>query len=862
MPITKTEEVKWGEYHTPENGTGYIVVWTKDLDLCPEGYLWTGLKAVDSDIFELWGRSKALPEADICGYVFDKDSGYSVEDAELWCILHAVKLPTRVMAGAVGDFTLPSDVVGKAVNPLRPHEVRRLNDHFYVGMVEQVAEKVDGDTYSIDVDQYADRVKFYEEETRSDDEWHDFLLNVLQSSFGAEIIDDSGAAIQFRTDRLYGWRPELGKRLFRKQVVDGTSVRDCVDTIFGGDADHDELVRWLSQVKGTSLTVARESVDAAAASGDVVIGSDLRVRAGAETGLGKQVDRVADLMMHPDEFPMAYSYTIDLDERGEFAAHIDDPAGKTIWTIDTEGAQQMVEDGFVKWFSMGGYNRGTQVPPGLEEYLQEMGILPKGAGLVAKRVGKQSSALTDVVLSRLRYRLGGSATEDEWIAACSEYPVDAVVNAIDHLIGEGQVDRVDGKCKVVGKRVGKQGYDSSDIGMARQLVAWEVRRMLQGPAYTGRQRTVEQLVHATAQNAAGDVSEVAIREAVDWYAQGGHLRLEGDVVIPDEAYDWVADSEQRVGKQNAPLWQQETSPRELRVLGLMRQKPAPGLTVSDVIMAFGMDVAEAWQALDMLVDSGLARRELLGNTDYYEAVTKRLGKQETAYDTGLWTGDVEDAVMELVAGRTDPVTLDEIQAMMSVGHPEYDEAAILAALEQMVADGRAERSDEGPEPAWRITKSTIALGGVLPRRFVEAKKRCKIHKTVKFRKFDMKKGIVLGEVYVPREFDKQDDGMTQPDVETMAHDFMLGSRQVGHNHIEMLKGKAAIVESFIAGEGWQIDKESDECWTPGSWVLGTKLFDEGLKRDVKEGRITGYSIGGQGDRIELPRRDPKLLEVA
>lgn len=72
-----------------------------------------------------------------------------------------------------------------------------------------------------------------------------------------------------------------------------------------------------------------------------------------------------------------YEYIIDLDERGTFSCHVDDPAGKEVWSASNEdnedGEFSPVVDGFMKH---------TKDIQGLEKYLEEMGIMPKDAKLV------------------------------------------------------------------------------------------------------------------------------------------------------------------------------------------------------------------------------------------------------------------------------------------------------------------------------------------------------------------------------------------------------------------------------------------------------------------------------------------------
>ena len=81
--------------------------------------------------------------------------------------------------------------------------------------------------------------------------------------------------------------------------------------------------------------------------------------------------------------PKTFTYQIDLDERGVFKAHVDDPDGKTVYSISNEdedpetgetsdGETPEVRDGFMK--------HGRDVK-GLEQHLKELGVIPKDANL-------------------------------------------------------------------------------------------------------------------------------------------------------------------------------------------------------------------------------------------------------------------------------------------------------------------------------------------------------------------------------------------------------------------------------------------------------------------------------------------------
>jgi hypothetical protein len=83
------------------------------------------------------------------------------------------------------------------------------------------------------------------------------------------------------------------------------------------------------------------------------------------------------------------------------------------------------------------------------------------------------------------------------------------------------------------------------------------------------------------------------------------------------------------------------------------------------------------------------------------------------------------------------------------------------------------------------------------------------------------KRLVFGEVYAPNDLDTHGEFMTGEEIEKLAHRFML-KQLTGHvdlMHDQNSNHGTAVVESFIAREG-------DPDFTPGAWVLGTKVYDD------------------------------------
>lgn len=123
-------------------------------------------------------------------------------------------------------------------------------------------------------------------------------------------------------------------------------------------------------------------------------------------------------------------------------------------------------------------------------------------------------------------------------------------------------------------------------------------------------------------------------------------------------------------------------------------------------------------------------------------------------------------------------------------------------------------------------------------------------------KINDEKQIVYGKALVPDKVDSQGDIVSKEDIEEAAHNFLMNlqkayvellykgvnktnASQIGYMHrvFKGVGGFGYIVESYIDLEG--------------SWVLAVKVTDSKIWSLIKEGKITGYSIGGTGRRIPI-----------
>lgn len=107
---------------------------------------------------------------------------------------------------------------------------------------------------------------------------------------------------------------------------------------------------------------------------------------------------------------------------------------------------------------------------------------------------------------------------------------------------------------------------------------------------------------------------------------------------------------------------------------------------------------------------------------------------------------------------------------------------------------------------------------------------------------------VLGIVLEPDTVDSQGDIYTAETIRKSAYLFMEDYGNVGLQHSGLINDKVKILESWIQRDdatiGGQVVKS-------GTWMLGVHVLDDDLWAAVKDGRITGFSIGGRAKRVPI-----------
>lgn len=128
----------------------------------------------------------------------------------------------------------------------------------------------------------------------------------------------------------------------------------------------------------------------------------------------------------------------------------------------------------------------------------------------------------------------------------------------------------------------------------------------------------------------------------------------------------------------------------------------------------------------------------------------------------------------------------------------------------------------------------------------EVLKGQKIIKTIMPDDGSIEERFVLGIVLEPEEVDAQKDIYSDAEVRTAAHKFMEQYQNIGLMHRDVVNEQVKILESYVA----PVDFEMDGIVVKkGTWLLAVRVLDDELWSEVKEGGLTGFSIGGSAVRV-------------
>jgi hypothetical protein len=155
---------------------------------------------------------------------------------------------------------------------------------------------------------------------------------------------------------------------------------------------------------------------------------------------------------------------------------------------------------------------------------------------------------------------------------------------------------------------------------------------------------------------------------------------------------------------------------------------------------------------------------------------------------------------------------------------------------QFVPVGRGEAAEQAGGRAWMVSRPK-------KQEFDSEALNKSLAITMPILKQDKKKQIVVGIVLKPNTTDAQGDIVDAENIEAAAHKFLLGYRRgnvIGYMHRDLGRD-LQLVESYIAPDDFTLGGHEV---TKGSWVMAVKVLDPQTWKEVEEGRIVGFSIGG------------------
>ncbi|CAM4358668.1 hypothetical protein BAMA_16480 [Bacillus manliponensis] len=130
-------------------------------------------------------------------------------------------------------------------------------------------------------------------------------------------------------------------------------------------------------------------------------------------------------------------------------------------------------------------------------------------------------------------------------------------------------------------------------------------------------------------------------------------------------------------------------------------------------------------------------------------------------------------------------------------------------------------------------------------------KQTNISKQVPILKTEEEKQLVTGIVYEPDVEDSHGDMMTADEIEKAAYNFMENYQHIDKQHDEVA-GKGTVVESWIAKSDMVVGEQDIKA---GTWLMTVRVDDTDTWEEIKKGEITGFSMGGFGERIEIEKAE-------
>jgi len=118
---------------------------------------------------------------------------------------------------------------------------------------------------------------------------------------------------------------------------------------------------------------------------------------------------------------------------------------------------------------------------------------------------------------------------------------------------------------------------------------------------------------------------------------------------------------------------------------------------------------------------------------------------------------------------------------------------------------------------------------------------------------------VLGVVLEPETVDAQGDIYSAEEVRQAAHRFMEEFGGLGLMHRFRVNGQVKVLESYLAPAEFDF---GDTKVRKGTWLLAVRILSDELWERVKDGQLTGFSIGGSARRVPEDATDSNQRRAA
>jgi len=118
---------------------------------------------------------------------------------------------------------------------------------------------------------------------------------------------------------------------------------------------------------------------------------------------------------------------------------------------------------------------------------------------------------------------------------------------------------------------------------------------------------------------------------------------------------------------------------------------------------------------------------------------------------------------------------------------------------------------------------------------------------------------VLGVVLEPEVVDAQGDIYSPEEVRQAAHRFMEEFGGLGLMHRFRVNGQVKVLESYLAPADFEF---GDTKVRKGTWLLAVRILSDELWDRIKDGQLTGFSIGGSARRVPENATDSNQRRAA